>query len=121
VNLVFIFTVPSPASNSLWLTYLIRNKSLKPNWSAILLDLEQLIASSCRRKILKFLWQVDNANVMGLIRKINSAYSQVNPNLLILAQEGIITDTRYGRRRIIKLNRDNPKAILLLQALKLLS
>lgn len=85
------------------------------------MDLEQLIASSCRRKILKFLWQVDSANVMKLIRKINSAYSQVNPNLLILAQEGIITDQRHGRRRIITLNRENPKTILLLQALKVLN
>jgi DNA-binding transcriptional ArsR family regulator len=85
------------------------------------LDLEKLIASSCRRRILKFLWQVDRANVMELVRKVNSTYNQVNPNLLILAEEGIIKEERYGRKRIIRLNRENPKTMLLLQALKILN
>jgi predicted transcriptional regulator len=85
------------------------------------LDLERLLASSCRRKILKFLWENERGNVMEVVRKVNSTYSQVNPNLHILAEEGIIKDERCGRLRIIRLNKQNPKTVLLLQALKILS
>jgi len=58
---------------------------------------------------------------MELVLKINSTYNQVNANLLILGQEGIIEEKRYGRVRMIKLNRENPKTMLLLQALKILN
>ena len=85
------------------------------------MDLEKLLASSCRRKILKVLWEIDRGNVMELVRKVNSTYSQVNANLHILAEEGIIKDKRCGRLRIIKLNKENPKTALLLQALKILN
>jgi predicted transcriptional regulator len=55
-----------------------------------------------------------------LVRKVNSTYSQVDPNLQILQEEGIITDEHFGRMRMIRLNRENPKTTILLQALKLL-
>ena len=85
------------------------------------LDLEKLISSSCRRKIIKFLWKANYINVMELVLKINSTYNQVNANLLILGQEGITEEKRYGRLRMIKLNRENPKTLFLLQALKILN
>jgi len=84
------------------------------------MDLEMILASSCRRRILKVLWRNGRANVMELVRKVNSTYSQVNPNLQILQKEGIITDEHFGRMRVIRLNRENPKTGLLLQALKIL-
>jgi predicted transcriptional regulator len=84
------------------------------------MDLEMILASSCRRRILKVLWRIGKANVMQLVRKVNSTYSQVNPNLQILEKEGIIIDEHFGRMRIIRLNNENPKTIILLQALKLL-
>jgi DNA-binding transcriptional ArsR family regulator len=85
------------------------------------MDLETVLASSCRRRILKALWKLGRANVMELVRKVNSTYSQVNPNLQILANEGIIVDERYGRVRIIRLNKENTKTLLLLQALRTLN
>lgn len=84
------------------------------------MDLDMILASSCRRKILKALWRTGKANVMQLIRKVNSTYSQVNPNLQILQKEGIIFDEHCGRMRIIRLNKENPKTLLLLQALRIL-
>jgi predicted transcriptional regulator len=84
------------------------------------MDLGMILASSCRRKILKVLSEMGKANVMDLVRKVNSTYSQVNPNLQILQKEGIITDEHFGRMRVIRLNRENPKTGLLLQALKIL-
>jgi predicted transcriptional regulator len=85
------------------------------------MDLETVLASSCRRRILKALQKVGRANVMELVRKVNSTYSQVNPNLQILEKEGIIVDERFGRIRIIRLNKENKKTPLLLQALRTLN
>ena len=85
------------------------------------LELEQLISSSCRRRIIRFLLTVHSANVMELVRKVNSTYNQVNANLLVLAKEDIVQEKHYGRVRLIKLNRENPKTDLLLQALKILN
>ena len=84
------------------------------------MDLETVLASSCRRRILKVLSRAGRVNVMRLVRKVNSTYSQVNPNLRILSEEGIIIDEHFGRMRVIRLNKENPKTDVLLQALKIL-
>jgi len=83
-------------------------------------NLETLIASSCRRRILKVLAGNGQTNVMNLVRRVNSTYNQVNSNLQILEKEGIIIDELVGRMRIIRLAKENPKTALLLQALKIL-
>jgi hypothetical protein len=80
-------------------------------------DLERVIASECRRRIIATLRRAGRIHVMLLIRRVNSNYSQVNPNLLILAREGIILEERLGHKRIIWLNRNNPKTDVLLQVL----
>ena len=79
-----------------------------------------MLASSCRRRILRFLSHSRQANVMQLVRKVNSTYNQVNSNLQILQKEGIIFDRHIGHMRIISLNKENPRTMLLLQALKIL-
>lgn len=85
------------------------------------MNLERLLASSCRQKILKELSRVKTVHVMGLVRNINSTYGEVNRNLKILEGEDVVTDQHVGRLRMIKLNHKNPKTKLLLQALKILS
>lgn len=60
---------------------------------------------------------------MKLVGNVNSTYNEVNRNLLILTKEGIIVDehqvkVKRGKVRVIRLNRENPKTALLLQALK---
>jgi hypothetical protein len=84
------------------------------------MDLKFLIASSCRRRILQVLSVSKRTNVMKLVCKVNSTYNQVNSNLQILRNEGIVFDDHFGRMRIIRLNRENPRTLLLLQALKIL-
>jgi predicted transcriptional regulator len=85
------------------------------------MDLETLIASSCRRRILRVLSKSGMVNVMTLVIKVNSTYNQVNANLRVLREAGIIFDEHFGRARVIKLNKDNPRTMLLLQALKTLN
>ena len=57
---------------------------------------------------------------MDLVRKINSTYTQVNRNLRILEKEGIVESKSYGRIRIIRLNKENPKTEAILKALEIL-
>ena len=82
------------------------------------MNLETLLASSCRRKILRVLSRSKRFNVMALVRKVNSTYNQVNSNLQILQKEAIIFDEHFGRLRVIRLNRGNPRTEGLLQILK---
>lgn len=84
------------------------------------MDLATLVSSSCRRRILQVLSNSGQTNIMDLVRKVNGAYNQVNLNLQILREEGIIYDERFGRMRLVRLNKENPRTQLLLQALNLL-
>jgi DNA-binding transcriptional ArsR family regulator len=81
---------------------------------------EQIIASSCRQRMLLALAKVGKTHVTQLVRMINSTYGQVNRNLTILEEEGIIKTERLGHLKIIKLQTDNPKTSTLLRALELL-
>ncbi|MFB0523836.1 MAG: hypothetical protein ACETV1_08800 [Candidatus Bathyarchaeia archaeon] len=84
------------------------------------MDLSRLMASSCRQKILEALSKVGQTHVMDLVRRVNSTYGQVNRNLQILESEGIVNIRYYGRLRMIKLDRENPKTVTLLEVLRLL-
>lgn len=82
--------------------------------------LEQIIASSCRQKILLALSRIRSTHVTNLVRIINSTYNQVNRNLQILEQEGIIKITRYERIKLIEIEMQNPKTQALPKALHML-
>jgi hypothetical protein len=84
------------------------------------LNLEKILASGCRQKILKALSKERSTNIMRLVRCINSTYIEVNRNITILKKEDILIEQYIGRLRILKLNQENPKTILLLQVLKTL-
>lgn len=79
-----------------------------------------MLASSCRQKIIKELSKVKGIHIMGLVRRINSTYNETNRNFKILQKEGIVTDRHFGRMRVIKLNRENPRTGILLQVLETL-
>jgi predicted transcriptional regulator len=84
------------------------------------MDLEMLLSSSCRRKILKVLANNRQINIMELVQKVNNTYNQVNSSLQILQKEEIIIDEHFGRMRVVKLNKENNRTLLLLRALKIL-
>jgi DeoR/GlpR family transcriptional regulator of sugar metabolism len=82
--------------------------------------LEQIIASSCRQKILLALSTIKRTHLTNLIRIVNSTYNQVNRNLQILQKEGIIKTKHYGHIKMIELETENPKTQALLKALHML-
>ena len=57
---------------------------------------------------------------MDLVRRTNSTYNQIIPHLVALEKEGVVSEQKYGRMRMITLERENEKTRLLLQALKIL-
>jgi hypothetical protein len=85
------------------------------------MNLDKLLTSGCRQKILKTLQKEKSINIMGLVTKINSTYIEVNRNVKILEREGIVSERRFGRIRMIILNQEDPKTKVLLQALKILN
>jgi len=85
-----------------------------------MLDLGRLIASTCRQRIVETLSEVRQTHITDLVRRINSTYGQVNRNLQILEGEGIVNIQYYGRLRMVKLNRENPKTLTLLKVLRLI-
>jgi len=84
------------------------------------MDLDEMLGSKVRRKIIRVLWKIGSTNITNLVQKTNTTYNQLVPQLLAFEKEGIISEKRYGRVRMITLEKENPKTILLLQALKIL-
>lgn len=63
--------------------------------------------------------------VMKLVGQLRGPYNEVNRNLKILEEEGIISNNypykvKHGKVRVILLNKENPRTKKLLQALKIL-
>lgn len=92
-------------------------------WVGVCLDIGKILASSLRQKLLIELSKTREIQVMKLVSNVNSTYNDVNRNLLILVKEDIIIDehqvkVKRGKVRVIRLNQENPKTALLLQALK---
>lgn len=84
------------------------------------MKLEQIIASSCRQKILLTLSEIKTTHVTNLVRITNSTYNQVSRNLQILEKEGIIRIKSYGNLKMIELQTDNLKTRALLKALQII-
>jgi predicted transcriptional regulator len=82
--------------------------------------LEQIIASSCRQKMLLALAKVKKTHVTHLVRMINSTYNEVRRNLEILHDEGIVKFTSCGKMKMVELERDNQKTEKLLIVLRTL-
>jgi len=82
------------------------------------LKLEQIIASTCRQKILMALSNIKKTHITNLVRLTNSTYNQVRRNVDILEREEILRIQSYGNMKIIELNIDSPKTAKLLKALR---
>ncbi len=75
--------------------------------------------------MLRELSMTEEIRIMELVRRVGSTYNEVNRNLGILEEMGIIFNeypvkVKHGKIRVIKLNRESPKTKVLLQALKML-
>jgi DNA-binding transcriptional ArsR family regulator len=80
----------------------------------------KILASACRRKILKALSEKKEITIMKLVRTVNSTFNEVDRNLRILEREGIVTQRYVGRKRVVRLNFKNEKTLVSLKILKIL-
>jgi len=80
----------------------------------------EILASTCRQKILRVLSYVKSIRIMKLVQKTGCRYNEVMRNLRILEKEDIIIYTRLRHNCTISFNHDNYKTTLLIKAIKIL-
>lgn len=81
----------------------------------------QILASTCRQRILETLAKTGEMHIMELVRRTNSTYNEIRRNLEILEKENVVSMKRYGRMKTIKINKESEKASVLLKALHVLN
>lgn len=80
----------------------------------------KIVASSCRQKIIKILFQKKEIGIMKLINLANGTYNEINRNILILERHGIIVERRQKRQRLLSLNLKNAKTSKLIEIIKII-
>jgi predicted transcriptional regulator len=82
--------------------------------------LERIFASKCRTKILKVLAKHGETNIMNLVRKTNSTWSEVDRNIKFLEEVELVETRLWHNRRLIKLKERDGKVEAVLKALNIL-
>ncbi len=72
------------------------------------MSLEEILGSPGRIRVLKILADHGEINITRLVRETGMHYRLVNKHVEVLKKHGIVVEKRFGRARIIALNRDNP-------------
>lgn len=61
------------------------------------MELEEILSSKPRIKILKLVWKLSSLNVSDIARRLKLNYSATLQHLKLLEQEGILQQRSYGR------------------------
>ncbi|MDH5374867.1 MAG: winged helix-turn-helix domain-containing protein [Candidatus Bathyarchaeota archaeon] len=74
------------------------------------MQIENILGSRIRVKILKILAQVGELNVSEIARRLGVNYTTTSKHLKILEDEHILQHKVYGRIRLYRFNEHSPKA-----------
>lgn len=74
------------------------------------MDIEEVLSSKPRIKILKLIYTLGSLNVSDVARRINSNFASTSEHLKVLEAEGILKVHVYGRIRMYRFNEGSPKA-----------
>jgi predicted transcriptional regulator len=74
------------------------------------MELEEVLASKPRLKILKLINQLGQLNTSDIARRINLNYTATADHLKLLQTEGLLQERTYGRIHLYRLNDASPKA-----------
>jgi len=74
------------------------------------MNIEQVLGSKLRVKILKILAQVGELNVSEIARRLSVNYNTTKNHLKILEGENILRHKEFGRIRLYRLNENSPQA-----------
>ena len=84
------------------------------------MNVEELLSSKGRVKILKVLFRDGHSNISRLVRETGLNHKLVSKHIEELKNMGLVEERRYGRMRIIYVNLSDPRVSAIREALKIL-
>ena len=77
------------------------------------MGIENVLSSKGRIRVLKTLFKYGAVNINTLIRETGLTHRLVSKYVEELRNEGLVTERRFGRFRIVELDYSNPKVSIL--------
>lgn len=74
------------------------------------MPIEEVLSSKGRVKILRILAEVGELNISEIARRAGLNYTTTNQHLQTLENHGLIKHKKFGRIRIFRFNKENPRA-----------
>jgi DNA-binding transcriptional ArsR family regulator len=74
------------------------------------MEIEEVLSSKSRVKILKLIYTLGSLNVSDVARRINTNFASASKHLKVLEAEGILKVYVYGRVRMYRFNDGSAKA-----------
>ena len=74
------------------------------------MELEDVLSSKSRMKILKLIYKLGQLNVSDVARRLKLNYASTSNHLKVLESEGILQKLTYGRVRMYRFNEGSAKA-----------
>ncbi|MGC8936372.1 MAG: ArsR/SmtB family transcription factor [Candidatus Methanomethylicaceae archaeon] len=74
------------------------------------MSLEDILSSKGRIKVLKVLAEKGELNISDITRRANLNHATASSHLRSLCELGIVEEKRFGRIRIFRLKREDPRA-----------
>ncbi len=75
------------------------------------MNIEDVLSSRLRMKILKILMQVGELNVSQIARRLHANYKTTRGHLKVLEDESIVKHRVFGRVHMYRLNRSSPRVV----------
>jgi len=76
------------------------------------------LCQSNKLKILMYLIEVGATNISDISRRFSMNYRQLNKAIQDLVNAGLIIEKRYGRARILEINKEDPRIAALRTLIK---
>ncbi len=74
------------------------------------MDVEDVLSSRLRMRILKILDQIGESNVSDIARRLGVNFTTTSGHLRVLEDEGLLLHKNYGRIKLYRLNDKSAKA-----------
>ncbi|MGD0636599.1 MAG: winged helix-turn-helix domain-containing protein [Nitrososphaerales archaeon] len=78
-----------------------------------MLEVEEVFSSYGRVKVMSVIMESNELNISEITRRSGISHSSVELHLAFLAKAGLVTEKRFNRIRIFRVNHSSPLASLL--------
>ncbi|MDH5806372.1 MAG: helix-turn-helix domain-containing protein [Candidatus Methanomethylicaceae archaeon] len=76
--------------------------------------IEEIFSSKGKVKILRVLSEREELNISAIVKKTGLNHSTINTHLKKLCELGIIEEKKFGRIRIFRLRKEDPRGFAIL-------